>query len=153
MTARAVGAVLPLLLALACAGCASAPPRPRALQPPASATTVSAPAASGDAVPMETFYVVLLRRGPAWTPEQTPEVKAVLEGHMANIRRLSQEGKLVLAGPFLEQEGAGALAGLFVLRVGSRDEAQSVAGSDPGVQAGRFTVDIYPWLGPQSLGR
>jgi uncharacterized protein YciI len=144
---RVVLAVLGLVLA----GCESAPPS-RARTPAAPGAPAAAPA-SDEAVPMERFYLVLLRRGPSWTPEQTPEVKAVLEGHMANIRRLAQEGKLALAGPFLEQEGAGALAGLFVLRVGSREEALAVAGTDPGVQSGRFAIEIFPWLGPQSLGR
>jgi hypothetical protein len=66
--------------------------------------------------PQMTLYLALLHRGSGWTPEQTPEVKSILEGHMANIRRLAAEGRLILAGPF---EGDGELRGLFLLQAGA----------------------------------
>jgi uncharacterized protein YciI len=97
---------------------------------------------------MTLYYLALLHKGAAWTPEQTPEVKSVLEGHMANIRRLAAEGKLILAGPF---EGDGELRGLFLLQVGSLQEAQQLVDSDPAVKAGRFRVELLPWWGPKGI--
>ena len=65
---------------------------------------------------MAQYYAVFLRRGPAWTAADTPEVRAVSQGHMDNIRKLTEAGKMVVAGPFLDQTGERALAGLFILR-------------------------------------
>jgi uncharacterized protein YciI len=112
--------------------------------------TFATAAAAAD-VEMSTYYMVFLRRGPAWTAEQTPAVKAIGEGHMKNIQRLADTGKLVIAGPFLEQTGERALAGLFVFRVASADEAKALVETDPAVKAGRFTYEVIPWLGPKTL--
>jgi uncharacterized protein YciI len=132
--------------------------QPTAFKPAAGQTGASQPAAAqagasqADGAPnMTTYYVALLRRGPQWTATLTPEISKALDGHMANIRRLAAEGKLLLAGPFLEQSGPGTLAGLFVLEAGSMDEAKQLVATDPAVQAGRFVPEVVPWLGPKSL--
>lgn len=115
------------------------------------APTVVAAKAAEPKVEMEKYFITFLRRGPAWTAERTPEVIAVGEGHMNNIRRLASLGKLVIAGPFLEQSGEGALAGLFIFRVPTIEEARELTESDPAVKAKRFTYEIVPWLGPKTL--
>ena len=100
---------------------------------------------------MTTYYMVLLRRGPAWTATATPESAAVSKGHMENIQKLTAAGTMVVAGPFLDQTGAQALAGLFILRVASVEEAKATVSTDPAVKAGRFTYEIIPWMGPKTL--
>src|SRR5262245_32257693 len=102
---------------------------------------------------MSTYYIVLLRRGPKWTSAVTPETSAVSKAHMDNIERLTKSGQMLVAGPFLDQNGDKALTGLFILRVSSADEAKSLAESDPAVKAGRFIYEILPWLGPATLRR
>jgi|SRR6266568_762994 len=102
-------------------------------------------------IEMTKYHIVFLRRGPAWTAEQTPEVKAILDGHFKNMQRLAAEGKLVVAGPFLDQSGEKALAGLFIFRIETMDAAKALVETDPAVKAGRFVYDIVPWLGPKSL--
>ena len=102
-------------------------------------------------IEMAEYFIVFLRRGPKWTAEMTPEIEKVLEGHFANIKKLTDEGKLALAGPFSGQEGEGALAGLFIFRVDSIEEAIRLAEQDPGVQAGRFTFEAVTWYGPKGL--
>ena len=81
-----------------------------------------------------TYYMVLLRRGPAWTATATSESAAVSKGHQENIQKLTADGKMVVAGPFLDQTGAQALAGLFILRVASLDEAKATVSTDPAVK-------------------
>ncbi|HEY8019597.1 MAG TPA: YciI family protein [Thermoanaerobaculia bacterium] len=139
---------------------AAAPARPAAVAPdlpppsppPSTATmAASAPAAPEPHVQMTTFYLVLLRRGPTWTADQTPAVQQLQEGHMANIHRLAAAGKLLVAGPFLEQTGKGALAGLFIFQVASLDEAKAAVATDPMVRSGRLVAEVYPWLGPAGL--
>lgn len=97
------------------------------------------------------YFVVLLKRGPKWTAETTPEIEKVLKGHFANIKKLTAEGKLTVAGPFFGQEGEGALAGLFIFKVDSIEEAIRLAEQDPGVKSGRFTFEAITWYGPKGL--
>ena len=100
---------------------------------------------------MTQYFMVFLRRGPAWTAKPTPESTKVSQGHMANIERLTKEGKMVVAGPFDGQSGERALAGIFILRAASMEEAKTLTESDPAVKAGRFVYEIAPWWGPTSL--
>ena len=67
---------------------------------------------------------------------------------MDNITKLADEGKLVVAGPFLE---AGDFRGIFVFNVETVEEALELIKSDPAVQAGRLEFDFYPWYGSASL--
>jgi len=97
---------------------------------------------------MKTYYLGLIKRGPAWTPGDTPEIRALQEGHMANIRKLGAEGKLLLAGPFTD---GGDLRGLFLFEVATLEEAKALCETDPAVKAGRLVVEVHPWLGPEGL--
>lgn len=100
---------------------------------------------------MRMYYMVFLRRGPAWTAAATPEATKVSQGHRANIDRLTKEGLMVVAGPFEGTSGDRALAGIFILRVTSMEAAKAAVDTDPAVKAGRFVYEIVPWWGPASL--
>ena len=100
---------------------------------------------------MRMYYMVFLRRGPAWTAAATPEATAVSRGHRANIDRLTKEGLMVVAGPFEGTSGDRALAGIFILRVASLEAAKAAVDTDPAVTAGRFVYEIVPWWGPATL--
>ena len=67
---------------------------------------------------------------------------------MANINRLAETKKLVVAGPF---GGKGTLRGIFVFRVGSLEEAKQLAETDPAVQAGRLAIEMRPWMVPDGV--
>jgi uncharacterized protein YciI len=67
------------------------------------------------------------------------ELDNLMKGHMANMERLANEGKLLVAGPF---EGGG---GIFIFNTTSVDEAQTWLGTDPGVQAKRWRVEVLPY--------
>jgi uncharacterized protein YciI len=101
---------------------------------------------------MARYYMVFLRRSGKPLPPSA-EARKIMEGHMDNIRRLAGERKLLLAGPFMDQSGPGSLAGIFILSTATAEEAQKLVDSDPAVVAGRFTVEIVPWLGPKTLTR
>jgi uncharacterized protein YciI len=97
---------------------------------------------------MMTAYIAFLVRGDKWTPDKTPETEAIQKAHLANIVRLAELKKLVVAGPIGDD---GTLRGIFVFRVDSIEEARSLAATDPAVQAGRLAVQVHPWVVPEGI--
>lgn len=97
---------------------------------------------------MTTYYLGLIYKGDKWTPEVTPQTQKIQEGHMANIRRLGAEGKLLLAGPFADNTD---LRGIFVYKVDTLEEAQALVQTDPAVQAGRLRVELHPWFSAKNI--
>lgn len=135
-----------LLTACLClAGVAGAQDQPTGLPPydPALAERLGA-----DPRGMRNYVFVILKAGPKtdFTKEESSKLFA---GHMANIKRLAAEGKLVVAGPF--QENANRYAGLFVFNVKTVKEAEALLGTDPAVAAGRFSYEAYGWYGSAAM--
>ncbi|PWB73893.1 MAG: hypothetical protein C3F07_08815, partial [Anaerolineales bacterium] len=92
-----------------------------------------------ESIGMTVYYVFLLKKGPTWTPDETPEVNALQEAHLANYRRLAEMGKLVLTGPFLDSfQLSGEMRGMGVLRADSYEEAFELISTDPMVKANRL---------------
>jgi uncharacterized protein YciI/uncharacterized damage-inducible protein DinB len=92
---------------------------------------------------MVTYYMVFLKRGPAWTPQVTPETEKIQAGHMEHMMTQYKAGKLVLAGPFGDNTD---LRGLQLFKAASLEEATAIANLDPAVKAKRLIVEIHPWL-------
>jgi uncharacterized protein YciI len=92
---------------------------------------------------MVIYYLGLLKRGLAWTPEDTQEVDDLQEAHLENIQRMVETGKLVLVGPFIDD---GDLRGAYVFKVGSLKEALELTNTDPMVKSGRLIFEIHPWM-------
>lgn len=122
---------------------------PACAQEPAPTPAAGAPASPAPAASTRVYVFSLLRKGPSWTPAATPEVQALQERHLANIRRLGEEGKLAAAGPC----GDGDLRGVFVFATESLAEAQAWGESDPAVQAGRLRLEARRFLGTPGIGR
>jgi len=91
------------------------------------------------------YYLGFLVAGPKFSPEDSPERQKIQEGHMANIKRLGDLGKLVVAGPFAEDS---KLRGIFVFRVTTMQEALELTNTDPAVQSGRLAIQLYEWKLP-----
>ena len=96
---------------------------------------------------MDHYVVGFLKKGPNWSAQQTEELKKMMAGHMANLRRMGLTGKLVVAGPF---EDKGDLAGMFIFKC-SLEDAQREASQDPAVQAGRFVLELHPWFAAKGI--
>jgi uncharacterized protein YciI len=99
-------------------------------------------------IKMTTAYFGFLKRGAKWTPERTAATAELQKAHIANIQRLAEMKKLVVAGPFGDN---GELRGIFVFKVNSLDEARELAETDPAVQAGRLLIEMHPWLVPEGV--
>lgn len=101
---------------------------------------------------MTICYVFLLRKGPLWTADDTPEINALQEAHLANYRRLEAIGKLIVTGPFLDAFAlSGELRGMGILRTESFDEAYDLISTDPMVKVGRLIFDLHPWMVDKSI--
>jgi uncharacterized protein len=97
---------------------------------------------------MTTYYVGILKRGPNWTPAVTEETKKIQAGHMANIRKMADSGKLVVAGPFADR---GDPVGLYIFKADSIEEVKAMAEQDPAVQAGRLVIEVRPWMAAKGI--
>ena len=114
----------------------------------ALAVAASLPAAGPEDYEMTTYQVAFLRKGPAWTPGNTPELQELQKGHMANIQKMAETGKLLIAGPFSD---GGDLRGMFVFRVDTLEEAKALADQDPAVKAGRLVLEWHPWFAAKNI--
>jgi uncharacterized protein YciI len=111
-------------------------------------SAVAAQDTAESAPKMAQYFVGLIYRGTTWSPEVTQEGQELQAAHRANIRRLIESGKMVLAGPFGD---GGDLRGLFFYNVETLEAAQALVDSDPAVKAGRLRVELHPWWGTARL--
>ncbi|MEZ6136363.1 MAG: YciI family protein [Pirellulaceae bacterium] len=87
---------------------------------------------------MKAYVFVLLKTGKVII-EEKEESQKVFAGHFANMSRLAEAGKLVLAGPFIDGEPK---RGLFILNVATIAEAEALVKTDPAVAAGVFDYEL-----------
>jgi uncharacterized protein YciI len=97
--------------------------------------------------PSGKYVLVFLRRPAGVQPLPKEEGEKLLAAHLANIGKLADEGKLVVAGPFLDNPPT-PLRGLFLMKTASIDEAKQWVGTDPMVKAGRLAPEYHLWQIP-----
>lgn len=96
---------------------------------------------------MRIYYIFLLKKGPTWSPDETPEIDALQEAHLANLKRLGDMGKLVINGPLLDSFAtSGEIRGIGVLKTASLAEAQALISTDPMVKVGRLIFELHTWM-------
>lgn len=100
--------------------------------------------AGADDYGMRRYVLVVLKTGPTRVPDGE-ERNAMFAGHMANIQRLSKEGKLAIAGPFMD--GGGDWRGLFVFAVEDIEEAKALVATDPVIIKGEMVAEYHKWYG------
>jgi uncharacterized protein YciI len=97
-----------------------------------------------------TVYFGFLKKGPNRKEgdDKTPEVQQLQKAHIANINRLAETRKLIMAGPFGDD---GDLRGVFVFRVESLKEAQELAATDPMIKIDRLRIELHTWEIPAGI--
>ncbi len=98
---------------------------------------------------MKPYYLVILKKGKAEITDKAKRSE-LMKGHMNNIKKLAKDGKLIVAGPMLE-ENQNNYSGIFILDAKTKEEAESLVLTDPSVKSGIFDVDIYKWYGSAAL--
>jgi len=96
---------------------------------------------------MKRYVMAYLKRGPNRDQDSTTAVK-LQKAHMNNITRMAEEGKLVLAGPFLDDD---EVRGIYIFDVETIEEAKVLTESDPAIKAGRLEMELRPWYGTAAL--
>lgn len=97
---------------------------------------------------MKAYVLVILKTGAAEIDDKE-KVSELFRGHMANINKLVEEDKLIVAGPVGKNENS--YRGIFILNVKTKEEAMKLVGTDPAVKEGLLAVDLYEWYGSAAL--
>ena len=92
---------------------------------------------------MKRYVMAFLKTGPTPEPDSA-KAEALQRAHLDNIFRLADEGKLAVAGPFLD---GGELRGIYIFNVETVEEAKALTETDPAVQSGTFIMELHPWYG------
>ncbi|HEX6082972.1 MAG TPA: YciI family protein [Thermoanaerobaculia bacterium] len=98
---------------------------------------------------MKSYVLCILKTGPKDAEVTGDARKEVFAGHFANIGRLADEGKLVVAGPFGKNDRT--WRGLYIFNVASVEEAEKLVVLDPAVKAGVFVYELTPWYGSAAM--
>lgn len=97
---------------------------------------------------MKSYVFVILKTGSNTTTDKA-FIDSCFAGHMVNINRLVNEGKLIVAGPFGKNNNA--YRGLFILNVINIEEAQKIVQTDPAINSKLLDADLYSWYGSAAL--
>lgn len=98
------------------------------------------------------YYLVLLKKGPAWTPDVTPELEALQERHIAHLAQLHEAGHMSIAGPLEDHSEAGNIRGISIFPVAANESLEAVKAlveNDPTFLAGRLAADYLTWYVPE----
>jgi uncharacterized protein YciI len=96
--------------------------------PPAPPAVTTAPAGL--------LFAVEVRTGPAWDAAKPPQEQAFFSEHSAHLRRLREQGRLVMGARYADK-------GLLVLRAASENEARALLQDDPSLAAGVFSFELH----------
>ncbi len=96
---------------------------------------------------MKSYVIAFLKRGPNRSQDSLESAK-LQKAHLENIGRLAEEGKLLLAGPFLDD---GELRGIYIFNVKTIEEAKKLTKTDPAIQKGRLVMELHPWYGSAAV--
>ena len=92
-----------------------------------------------------TISLLLLRPD---APELDVEAETELQNaHMRYLADLHEAGQLLAAGPVL---GGSELRGFSIMNV-DPEQARQLKEQDPAVRAGKYRIEVYPWILPGGL--
>jgi uncharacterized protein YciI len=90
---------------------------------------------------MKKYVLAFLKEGPTQLKDSVANMQLQM-AHLKNIGRLAAEGKLVVAGPFLDNQ---PLRGIFIFNVETVEEAKKLTETDPAIKAGALVMELHPF--------
>jgi uncharacterized protein YciI len=81
-------------------------------------------------------YVMLIERGKTYNKIN----KAMVVKHVENIRKLDDDGRLILCGP---TKGYPGIAGMIIFKAENYEEAEAICKSEPFVDEGYATYKLF----------
>ncbi len=103
----------------------------------------------GDDYGMKSYFLVILKTGTNTTTDKEL-ISNSFRGHMDNINRLVEEGKLIVAGPFGKNQNN--YRGIFILnKIETIEEAKKILQTDLAIQNGLLDYEIFTWYGSAAL--
>lgn len=96
---------------------------------------------------MKTYVMAFLKRGPNRDLDSIKAFKLQM-AHLKNIQKMAEDGKLVLAGPFLDNSD---LRGIYIFNVETIEEAENLTKTDPAIEAGSLEMELKKWYGSAAL--
>jgi len=97
---------------------------------------------------MKSYVLAILKTGNNITTDKA-FIDSCFRGHMNNISRLVDEGKLIVAGPLGKNENT--YRGIFIFNVPTIEEAEQLVLTDPAVNSKLLDADLYNWYGSAAL--
>jgi uncharacterized protein YciI len=96
---------------------------------------------------MKHYVMAFLKAGPHRLTDSAARMNLQM-AHLKNIGRLADEGKLIIAGPFLDDQ---PIKGIFIFNVATIEEAKKLTETDPAIRAGSLVMELHPWYGSAAL--
>jgi uncharacterized protein YciI len=96
---------------------------------------------------MKHYVMAFLKSGPNQITDSVKRTE-LQKAHLKNIIRLANEGKLIVAGPFLDDQ---PVEGIFIFNVETIEEAKALTNTDPAIQSGELVMELRPWYGSAAL--
>ncbi len=103
----------------------------------------------GDDYGMKSYFLVILKTGTNTTTDKELIAES-FRGHMNNINRLVEEGKLIVAGPLGKNDNK--YRGIFILNnLKTIEEAKELLQTDLAIKNGILDYEIFTWYGSAAL--
>ncbi len=96
---------------------------------------------------MKKYVIAFLKKGPNRSQDSITQMKLQI-AHMKNIKKMTENGNLVLAGPFLDD---GEIRGIYIFNVETIEEAKKLTKTDPLIQSGGLIMELHPWYGSAAM--
>ncbi|HEY3388332.1 MAG TPA: YciI family protein [Prolixibacteraceae bacterium] len=100
-----------------------------------------------DNLGMRNYVIAFLKSGPVKLTDSLQRAE-LQKAHLKNITKMVDMGKLILAGPFMDDQ---PLRGIYIFDVATLEEAEQLTSTDPAVKAGTLIMELHPWYGSAAL--